>query len=261
LGIGELEKVSSGRQFYDSKIHGKYYDPSRRSLVPDRYRAIVEAVKEYAGCSPGVVLEVGSEAPLIPEYWGKQLKIAPDDIRLLEISEVSAELLRRSGFHVDVADVSSERMPFADESISVVIMSEVIEHLADPDFALKEIRRALRRKGLLVLTTPNLACWENRFGLLLGWQPIFTETGTEWVFNRGFFASRARPVGHLHVFTLGALRGLLEFHGFSVLTNHGLRVESENVASRIGRAVDRAASHFPSLASGLLIAASASKSV
>jgi len=247
--------LSKSRELYESKIHGKYYEPSRRTSVPERYRAIVAAVKCCAGVLPGTVLEVGSESSLIPSYWENQLGVALEQIRLVEISSVSAELLRRSGFQVSVVDVSSERLPFADGSISVTLLSEVIEHLIDPDFALEEIRRVLRPNGLLVLTTPNMACWENRIGLPLGWQPLFTETGTEWVFNRGRIAPKARPVGHLHVFTLGAIRALLEFHGFSVQKWQGLPLESENVPSRFARLLDHLASNFPSLASGLLLTA------
>ena len=42
------------------------------------------------------------------------------------------------------------------------IMSELIEHLVDPDGAVAEVRRVLRPGGSLLLSTPNLAAWYNR---------------------------------------------------------------------------------------------------
>uniref|UniRef100_E6Q525 Methyltransferase type 11 domain-containing protein n=1 Tax=mine drainage metagenome TaxID=410659 RepID=E6Q525_9ZZZZ len=86
-----------------------------------------------------------------------------------------------------MGDVSS-RLPFDDACFDVAIFGEVIEHLVDPDAALQEISRVLRPGGYLVLTTPNLACWFNRIVLVIGVQPIFTETslhakiGRKWSF-------------------------------------------------------------------------------
>lgn len=46
-------------------------------------------------------------------------------------------------------------MPFAKNTFDYVVVSEVIEHVPDPDLALRECYRVLKPKGVLVLTTPN----------------------------------------------------------------------------------------------------------
>lgn len=48
-----------------------------------------------------------------------------------------------------------ERLPIADASIDVVVMSEVIEHLLRPENAVWEISRILRPGGVFVMTTNN----------------------------------------------------------------------------------------------------------
>ena len=48
-----------------------------------------------------------------------------------------------------------ETLPFADATFDVVIMSEVIEHLMEPDRSIWEVGRVLRTGGVLVLTTNN----------------------------------------------------------------------------------------------------------
>jgi 2-polyprenyl-3-methyl-5-hydroxy-6-metoxy-1,4-benzoquinol methylase len=48
-----------------------------------------------------------------------------------------------------------EAVPFADASFDLVIMTEVIEHLMEPDRCIWEIARVLRPGGVLVLTTNN----------------------------------------------------------------------------------------------------------
>ena len=52
-----------------------------------------------------------------------------------------------------VADVC--HLALRDESFDVVISSEMLEHTAVPERAVKELARVLRADGVLVLTTPN----------------------------------------------------------------------------------------------------------
>ena len=48
-----------------------------------------------------------------------------------------------------------ERLPLRDETVDVVVLSEVIEHLMRPEGAVWEIARVLRPGGALVMTTNN----------------------------------------------------------------------------------------------------------
>lgn len=48
-----------------------------------------------------------------------------------------------------------EHLPFADASVDVVVMSEVIEHLLRPELAVWEIARVLKTGAVFVMTTNN----------------------------------------------------------------------------------------------------------
>ncbi len=47
------------------------------------------------------------------------------------------------------------KIPFADNSFDLVVVSEVLEHLDNPEKALKEVRRVLKKNGKFVLLIPG----------------------------------------------------------------------------------------------------------
>jgi len=161
----------------------------------------------------------------------------------------SAGALRRAqalGLTVVCADVSGPGLPVADGVADVVIMSELIEHLVDPDGAVAEVRRVLRPGGSLLLSTPNLAAWYNRGLLAAGIQPIFSEVSLTGVFGRPGHV----VAGHLRLFTRRALTEFLTASGFRCVTVAGARYH--DVPRPLGP-LDRAFCRWPSAASILLV--------
>ena len=47
-------------------------------------------------------------------------------------------------------------LPFTDQSVDSVIMLEVVEHVAKPNRAFKEVQRVLKPEGMLLLSLPFL---------------------------------------------------------------------------------------------------------
>jgi ubiquinone/menaquinone biosynthesis C-methylase UbiE len=85
-------------------------------------------------------------------------------------------------------------LPCADNSFDLVWASEVIEHVGDTGRWLSEVRRVLAPGGRLLITTPS----HGRLRVLLGGLERFSP-----------------PQGdHLHLYTAGSLRHLLEEFGF-----------------------------------------------
>jgi ubiquinone/menaquinone biosynthesis C-methylase UbiE len=86
-------------------------------------------------------------------------------------------------------------LPFADNSFDLVWSSEVIEHVADTARWLSEVRRVLAPSARLLLTTPN----HSRLALALGGIERYSD-----------------PLGdHLHLYSRGSLRRLLDEFGFA----------------------------------------------
>jgi 2-polyprenyl-3-methyl-5-hydroxy-6-metoxy-1,4-benzoquinol methylase len=73
----------------------------------------------------------------------------------VEVSRWSSEYARREyGLAVTTGTVATACLP--ESHYDVVVMADVIEHLADPPEALREARRLLRPAGRLLLLTPDV---------------------------------------------------------------------------------------------------------
>ena len=66
-------------------------------------------------------------------------------------------------------------LPGRDGTFDVVVAPEVIEHLENPRFMLREIFRLLRSGGTAIVTTPNNESWRSLIALLV--RGHFTEFG------------------------------------------------------------------------------------
>lgn len=72
--------------------------------------------------------------------------------------DVGGRLVKKSKQRVPEGNfivASASELPFKDETFDIVLCTEVIEHLENQKEALAEIFRALKKGGVLVLTTPN----------------------------------------------------------------------------------------------------------
>ena len=241
--------------FYADRVHGAFYPPSTARPVPSRYRWIADRARRYTDGRSARVLEIGPEVPQTAAAWVRAIGVPLERASFVDVSGPAVSLLRAAGLRVDEVDISTDTLPYEDASFDLVVASEVLEHLLDADHALREIRRVLRADGGLVLTTPNLASWANRVQLALGYQPLGTETGREWVFGRGPHVPPARPVGHLQLFTRRGLDALLRFHRLRPVGWVGLPYSEEIPAARRIRWIDRWFARFPALASDLLVVA------
>ncbi len=63
-------------------------------------------------------------------------------------------------------DFCFELLPFKDRTFDVIISSQVIEHLENQFFYLREIHRALKPGGILILSLPNAYSLRNRLEFL-----------------------------------------------------------------------------------------------
>lgn len=111
-------------------------------------------------------------------------------------------------FRMHNVDVERDRLPWEDQSIDVALCCELIEHLReDPMHMLIELHRVLKWGGLLILTTPNIACAQSVEDLLAGRSPYIYG-----LYNRQSPADR-----HAREYTPEDVRAALLAAGFEVV--------------------------------------------
>lgn len=68
-------------------------------------------------------------------------------------------------------DLEASELPFASESLDIVIANQVLEHVKELFWIVHEASRVLKIGGHLIVGVPNVASLHNRLGLLFGKHP------------------------------------------------------------------------------------------
>lgn len=69
--------------------------------------------------------------------------------------EASKELLKKLKLKAPVIKYDGKKLPFANNNFDIVTSIEVIEHVENPSTYLREIKRVLKKDGILHITTAN----------------------------------------------------------------------------------------------------------
>lgn len=68
--------------------------------------------------------------------------------------------IEAEGIDFDRCNLEADKLPYDDESMNVVTMNAVFEHIRTPDSIMKETNRVLKKGGVVIIRTPN---WQMDF--------------------------------------------------------------------------------------------------
>jgi 2-polyprenyl-3-methyl-5-hydroxy-6-metoxy-1,4-benzoquinol methylase len=96
-----------------------------------------------------------------------------DSVSAADIMRAPADLARVNWIEQDL----NEQIPDAEGEYDVVIAAEVIEHLENPRFTVRELYRLLRPGGTVLISTPNNESWRSILAMLVrGHYVAFSES-------------------------------------------------------------------------------------
>jgi ubiquinone/menaquinone biosynthesis C-methylase UbiE len=74
----------------------------------------------------------------------------------LDINEWALQRAKKEALRTPFSLASAENLPFLDNSFDAIVIKHVVEHLPQPEQAIRELGRILVSGGLLILSAPNL---------------------------------------------------------------------------------------------------------
>jgi SAM-dependent methyltransferase len=146
----------------------KTFSGANQGYAPNLRRWMAAELRGLPDDSP--VLEVGcGDASFTTELARYSRRVTAIDLSAGQIAENAG---RFPGIAFCQHDVS-EPLPFADGSFAVAWCSEVLEHLFDPAYALREMHRVLQPGGRLLATVPYHGRFKNVLIALFKWDEHF----------------------------------------------------------------------------------------
>jgi 2-polyprenyl-3-methyl-5-hydroxy-6-metoxy-1,4-benzoquinol methylase len=147
----------------------------------------------------GTILDVGCSAGTL----AREMVAAGAVVDGVEVDPDAAREASRFCRQVVVGDFSAGEIDLPKQAYDVVLLADVIEHLADPVAALRRLRPLVGAGGFLLVSTPNIANWSMRLLHLAG----------RWEYTDRGLMDRT----HLRFFTRRTLIRALEEAGYRVV--------------------------------------------
>lgn len=211
-------------------------NPTRRWLHCARRDWVLATLERLAPAGLGTAIEVGPGCgvylPALASLAGRVLAV---DVEAAYLDALEPLVVAHPNVQPVLDDITASTLPSG--CADLVLCSEVIEHIADSQAALREIHRLLRPGGVLVLTTPQRYSpleLTARVALLPGFIDVV----------RLVYREPVLPTGHINLLTVAQLRRQLVSAGFVPEEIHRSGVYLPLVAEFGGRAGLRVARHL-----------------
>jgi 2-polyprenyl-3-methyl-5-hydroxy-6-metoxy-1,4-benzoquinol methylase len=207
---------------YDRK-DDSYFTNARRDYV-DALPAGGELAILELGCGNGATGALAIEQGKCRNYVGIEL--------FVPMAREAERVLTK----VHIGDVNSIELPYPADHFDVLIMSEVLEHLVNPEQAVQKLARLIKPDGLLFASTPNISHWR-MIKSLIGGDFTYTTSGmmdeshVHWftpnTFARLFAQAGFRPVMVGAIGGGGKLTSILprklQHLGIAQINYHGIK--------------------------------------
>jgi ubiquinone/menaquinone biosynthesis C-methylase UbiE len=168
-----------------TKLYWDYRDRVICDSIPIGAKVILDA-----GCGEGLTLK-----KIIDRHPNSQ-------VSGIDISEENISICEHFGLPVAKGDIFHLAVP--ENSVDCCVLSEVIEHLDQPELALNRIQRVLKTQGRLVVVFPN--------DFVFKCARLITFKFKEAFYN----------CGHFRQWTPSAIKQCLETAGFAVIAARNL---------------------------------------
>lgn len=137
-----------------------YYEKSHPFIVwveKLRLKTICKLIKgeiKKNNLNNPIILEVGCGAGHVLKEIQNEVK-TNNLIGLDPLEDWLSIARKKVGSEVNLIKGFAEDLPFKDNSMDIVVCTEVIEHIIDPTVVLKELKRVVKSDGPIIVSIPN----------------------------------------------------------------------------------------------------------
>jgi len=182
------DREMTSPSLYADKPAG-YFDLVREdvlALIPRGTRRLLDV-----GCGTGATARAAKDRLEIAEAWG------------IEGTERASQVAGPRLDRVLSGDVETCTVPAPDGYFDCILCADILEHTRDPWAVLRELRRLLDPKGVLVVSLPNLRHL----------RPLWSLVADRFEYEESGILDRS----HLRFFTLHTMREMLAETGYEIL--------------------------------------------
>lgn len=183
---------------------------TRRQLHQTRLSWVTKAISTYAPSIPdSTAIEYGPGSgiylPILAQHYAE---VTGADVEQAYLSAIEPLCAMHQNLRLMEDNIQDSR--FGDDSFGMILCSEVLEHVPDPERSLRTLHRILRPGGIAIVTTPQ------RYSLMeLSCKVAFLPGVLQLV--RRIYREPVLPTGHISLRSYKAFRrGILD-SGFQVL--------------------------------------------
>ena len=133
---------------YYMSLHGDHYSKMKHAAIARLFPMILERER---------ILDVGSGGGFYSLFAARKgaFNIILVDVESICIKAAKLNLFKNAGLKIEGIVASATNLPVISEMFDLVLYIDVIEHVRRDDTLLKEARRVLNKKGLMLISTQN----------------------------------------------------------------------------------------------------------
>lgn len=155
--VRHLKNLEVYKQFYENQalINNTAQERIFDFTIPDpdsdgKYN-IRARLSEALKVAKGRTLDIGCQHG----GYSYNLREQGCDVTAIDISLSYIKKAKKRVQNVDYSQADAGSLPFKDSVFDTVILSEVLEHVADPEVVVKEVFRILKNNGIVYVTVPG----------------------------------------------------------------------------------------------------------
>ena len=173
------------------------------TFKPDRYSShtkIINHIKSAYGKNKKLrILDVGCSKGFI----AKNLQDYDFEFHGIELNKEDAKEAKKYYKEIKIADLDLDKVSYQNNFFDIIIMADIIEHLKSSSGTVKYFAQFLKKEGMMILSTANIANIYVRLRLLFG--------------NFDYEVRGIMDKTHLRFFTLKTFRQLAKHSGLKII--------------------------------------------